>query len=122
MLNLYILVIEEQIPFDPEYLKDEAMRCLNAVPQPAGICASQAMIAHTPRDPLGVHKLTTTQASDPRELYVQKMRVRIVTCSAICKAIIGERINKVGNLRERVGARDDSSATKYCNGDLVECW
>ena len=53
-------MIEEQIPFDAEYLKDEAMWCLNAVPQHAGLCASQAMIAHTPKDPLGVHKLTTT--------------------------------------------------------------
>ena len=111
-------MIEEGLEVDPGYLKDEVMWCINAVPQHAGICATQAMIAHTPRDPLGTSELTTTQACDHRELYHKKMRVRIVTCSAICSSIIGEIINKAGAARERIGARGDSSATKYACGDF----
>ena len=50
------------------------------------------------------------------------MLVRIVTCSAICIAIIGERINNAGSARERIGARGDSSAIKYANGDFCDIW
>ena len=52
--------------FSAETLFAEVMWCLNSTPQHAGVTSSQMHMGHTPRDPLGVHELTTTAALDEK--------------------------------------------------------
>ena len=77
------------------------MCCLNAGPQHAGISTSQCQLGHTPRDPLGIHKLTTMQADGQRELFLKRMRCRICLRAAVQEAIVQERIDRINTSRAR---------------------
>lgn len=101
-------------------LVQEVQWCTNAVPGWQGVSASQGALGHTPRDPMNVQEVTSTAATDPRERFLDRMRMRSVCCAAIQQEIIQQRLQRVANAKVRTGSHGIGSEFRYDNDDEVE--
>lgn len=114
--------IEMNVNLTDIELLQEAQWCCNAVPSRDGVTASQAALGHLPRDPLFNHRLTGTQCSDPRSLFLERMRLRCVGMQAVMEANVTDRLERTLSARTRIGAVGDEGPCKYKEGDQLEVW